>query len=83
MTLYAFDRVRRLHLPLRSETPSLTPRERDVLTRTALGNSAKEIAKTLNISSRTVEWHILGACRKFGAVNRTQAVMIVLRDRMP
>jgi len=35
----------------------LTPRQREILQLLAEGRSAKEIAATLNISSRTVEFH--------------------------
>jgi len=35
----------------------LTPRQREVLQLLAEGKSAKEIAKTLHISTRTVEFH--------------------------
>ncbi len=36
---------------------SLTPRQREVLQLLAVGRSAKEIASTLSISTRTVEFH--------------------------
>jgi len=38
-------------------TASLTPRQREVLQLLAEGRSAKEIASSLNISARTVEFH--------------------------
>jgi DNA-binding NarL/FixJ family response regulator len=38
-------------------TPKLTPRQREILQLLAEGRSAKEIAATLGISSRTVEFH--------------------------
>jgi DNA-binding NarL/FixJ family response regulator len=38
-------------------TPSLTPRQREILQLLAEGRSAKEIAATLAISPRTVEFH--------------------------
>ena len=45
--------------PERSDDPaaSLTPRQREVLQLLAEGRSAKEIASTLSISARTVEFH--------------------------
>jgi LuxR family transcriptional regulator, quorum-sensing system regulator BjaR1 len=82
MALYAFDRVLQLHRPHPEQEPNLTPREREVLTLVALGKSTWEIGQILKISSRTVNEHITHSRRKLGAVNRAQAVMIGLRDRI-
>ena len=82
MALYAFDRVRRLHRQLPNDNRGLTPREREALTWVALGKSAWEIGEIFKISKRTVEWHIKNACRKLDAINRTQASMIALRERI-
>lgn len=82
MALYAFDRVLQLRRPLASPEPGLTPREQEVLTWAALGKPAWEIGKILKISARTANAHIVNARQKLGAVNRTQAVMIALRDRI-
>jgi len=47
------------HEPQKTEDPAakLTPRQREILQLLAEGRSAKEIASTLAISSRTVEFH--------------------------
>lgn len=45
------------HGPRRATVGSLTPRQREILQLLAEGRSAKEIAKTLAISARTVEFH--------------------------
>jgi hypothetical protein len=34
----------------------------------------------INISDRTVEWHVERTMRKLGANNRIQAVVLALRD---
>jgi DNA-binding NarL/FixJ family response regulator len=47
---------------------------------TARGKSAREIGEILNISYRTAEVHVGAAARKLGAVNKTHAVAIALRD---
>jgi DNA-binding NarL/FixJ family response regulator len=39
------------------ETNSLTPRQREVLQLIAEGHSTKEIAKILNVSAKTIEFH--------------------------
>lgn len=61
---------------------SLTPRELEVLSWVARGKSAWEIGEILRIAKRTVDEHTQTAVRKLGAVNRTQAVAIALRDRI-
>jgi LuxR family quorum sensing-dependent transcriptional regulator len=82
ISLYAFDRL--LKLSGHPDTPqeALTSREREVLTLAALGRSTGAIAETLHITDRTVKEHIKMCCRKLGAANRTQAVMIAMRDRI-
>lgn len=61
---------------------SLTSREVEVLTWAAQGKSAWEIGEILDIAKRTVDEHVQTAVRKLGAVNRTHAVAIAVRDRI-
>jgi DNA-binding CsgD family transcriptional regulator len=61
---------------------SLTPRELEVLTWVARGHSASAIAKTLDITKRTVDEHVAKATRKLGAGNRTQAAVLALLRHM-
>ena len=61
-------------------TGSLKKRERDVLDMVADGLSAQEIAEQINLSTRTVEWHMHQAMRKLGAKNRVQAVVLAIRN---
>jgi LuxR family quorum sensing-dependent transcriptional regulator len=82
MALYAFERVQTLKGARRAGRPVLTEREREVLTWVAHGKSAWEIAKILDIAKRTVDEHAQTAYRKLGAVNRTHAVAIALRERI-
>jgi len=58
----------------------LTPREIEILHWVASGKSAWEIGEILHIAKRTVDAHVQAAVRKLGAVNRTHAVAIALRD---
>jgi len=60
----------------------LTPREREVLAWVAPGKSAWEIGKILDIAKRTVDEHVQSAVRKLGAVNRTHAVALAIRDHL-
>lgn len=61
---------------------SLTQRQREVLAWTARGKFAREIGEILQITKRTVDEHVQIAVRKLGAVNRTHAVAIALRERL-
>ena len=80
--LYAFERVRKLNPHAAGKVPRLTAREREVLTWIAQGKSSWEIGEILAITKRTVDEHAQVATRKLGAVNRTQAVAIALRERL-
>lgn len=62
---------------------SLTPREREVLERTASGMHAKEIAAALGISSRTVEVHKARIMAKLGARNVAELVRLALAAAPP
>jgi LuxR family quorum sensing-dependent transcriptional regulator len=61
---------------------SLTPREREVLAWVAQGKSAAQIAEILHIATRTVNEHVQICVKKLGALNRTHAVAIALRDHI-
>jgi LuxR family quorum sensing-dependent transcriptional regulator len=71
-----------LRKPEAGERPLLTPREREVLAWVAQGKSAWEIGEILDITKRTVDEHAQTAVRKLGAVNRTHAVAIAVRERI-
>lgn len=45
---------------------ALTPREIDVIQHVLIGKSAKEVARELDLSPRTIEQHIANIKRKFG-----------------
>ena len=59
---------------------ALTAREMEILGCIAKGQSNKEIALTLFISDQTVKNHITNILRKLNANDRTQAVMLALRQ---
>lgn len=62
---------------------SLTPREREVLERTATGMHAKEIAAALGISTRTVEVHKARIMAKLGVRNVAELVRLALDAAPP
>ena len=78
VTLFAVSKVHALARPRNESKPSLTARERDVLTWAARGKSAWQTGEILNIAKRTVDQHTQIAMRKLSAVNKTQAVAIAL-----
>jgi DNA-binding NarL/FixJ family response regulator len=67
------------HIARNSEKPSLTRREREVLSLLAQGKTNKEIAESLVISERTVKYHVSSILAKLGAGNRTEAVSYAAR----
>lgn len=52
--------------------PTLTPRETEVLRLVAKGMSAKQIARRLDVSHRTVENHVQATLRKLQLTNRVE-----------
>ncbi len=62
--------------------PNLTNREADVLQQLALGNSNKEIGRTLNISEGTAKTHVKAILTKLDAISRTEAVAVALKRGM-
>ena len=68
--------------PAKSKIDALTTREVEVLRWVARGKSAWEVGEILHITKRTVDEHACTAVRKLGAVNRTHAVALALRDRI-
>lgn len=56
----------------------LSERERQILTHLANGDNNKQIAKQLNISERTVCFHLANFFVKLGVSNRMQAVTFAI-----
>jgi DNA-binding NarL/FixJ family response regulator len=57
----------------------LTPREREVLDRIALGLTNKAIARELGIGPGTVKAHVEKVIAKLGVADRTQAAVLATR----
>jgi DNA-binding NarL/FixJ family response regulator len=62
-----------------SRADSLTPREREVLSRIAEGKSNREIARLLRLSEKTVKAHVSAVLAKLGVQDRTQAAVYAVR----
>lgn len=63
-------------------TEAITEREREVLTRIALGNSNKLIARELGVSPKTVEKHRSNMMRKLQLHNAAAITMFAIRNGM-
>lgn len=59
----------------------LTHREMDVLTELARGKSNEEVALSLNITTKTVKSHVSNILSKLEVSDRTQAVVVALRNK--
>ncbi|PVE22855.1 transcriptional regulator [Microvirga sp. KLBC 81] len=83
MAMYAFERARQLLDPLPYRGAGLlTPREREALMWAAAGKSAADTGDILGITERTVTAHIVSACQKLDATNKTQAVARALQYKL-
>jgi LuxR family quorum sensing-dependent transcriptional regulator len=83
MSMYAFERIRSHLNPVKTHTSRrLTVREREMLVWAAAGKSAADTGDILGITERTVTAHIVSACQKLEATNKTQAVARALQYRL-
>ncbi len=60
----------------------LTKREKEVFEMLIMNKSTKEIAKSLNISEKTVRNHISNTMQKLGVKGRSQAVVELLKMKI-
>jgi DNA-binding NarL/FixJ family response regulator len=54
----------------------LTPREQEVLIELLKGRSNKEIGNTVNLSERTVKFHVSSLLQKFGVRGRIEIALL-------
>lgn len=80
MANYAHENIMRLYSdqPLQ-DTPSLTPREVEILTWMSRGKSRWEAGMILGISEDTVRVHLEKARYKLGASNTTHAISLAIK----
>ncbi len=60
--------------------PTLTERETEIVTALARGAGNKQIARSLNISEKTVRNHVSNIYKKLHIYDRTQAVLYAIRE---
>lgn len=65
--------------PAKPSMPHLSPREVDVLKLAADGKTAYESARILNLSARTINFHVQEAIRKLGVNNKVSAVIAAVK----
>ena len=65
--------------PERDPASGLTPRQREILRLLVGGRSAKEIARLLDISHRTVEYHKYQAMEAMGVKTNAELIQLALR----
>jgi DNA-binding NarL/FixJ family response regulator len=72
--------------PYEAQTPvllePLTEREQDVLQQMAFGKRNWEIARLLSVSEGTIKTHVHHILQKFDVEDRTQAVVLAIRQRI-
>lgn len=67
------------HRPERDPASGLTPRQREILGLLVQGRSAKEIARLLDISHRTVEYHKYQTMEALGVATNAELIQLALR----
>ncbi len=70
----------RRHDPSADTSPRITEREREVLTRIALGDSNKRVAMALRLSVKTVEKHRANLMRKLELHNTAAVTLFAVRN---
>jgi two-component system nitrate/nitrite response regulator NarL len=70
-----FTRARHWQQEVQARWLDLTEQERKVLTFIASGKSNKEISQELNITARTVEFHVSNILNKLGVTSRVEAAI--------
>jgi len=79
-SIYLHNRLFTLQRMVQEDRVSLTPREVECLHWVAAGKSDWQIGQILNISAKTVNYHIENVKRKFGVATRIQAVVAAMRQ---
>lgn len=65
-----------------AQGPSLTTRQREILTLLAQGHSYEDIARTIDVSVNTVRTHVRAIYERLGASTRIEAVMVGIELRL-
>ncbi len=66
----------------KARQPVLSPRQTEMLTRSARGMTSDEIARAMGLTKRTVDFSLDEARAKLGAVTRIQAVALAVQGKL-
>jgi DNA-binding NarL/FixJ family response regulator len=72
----------RMMQPVSGSAKHLTPREKEVLAFISEGMSNAEISESLGISEKTVKNHVSSILRKLELMDRTQAAIYALKNKL-
>lgn len=67
---------------LQAPATTLTPRQREILTHLARGLTNEQIGRVLGIRTDRVKLHVRSILSKIGAANRTEAVVLAMKDHL-
>jgi LuxR family quorum sensing-dependent transcriptional regulator len=81
IAIYAFNKFTHLRIATAERPKILTPRQREILSWTAIGKTAWDIAQILGISEDTVNKQVGSAIVRLSASNRTHAVVEAIRRK--
>jgi len=68
--------------PATRDTPTLTPREREIVQLVAEGKSTKEVAERLKISLKTADTHRTNIMRKLKLHSVSELVRYAIRNKL-
>ena len=74
--------VQDLPFTVKTDSPPLTSREKEVLSLAAKGANNKEIAEQLVLREVTVKSHLNNIFKKLNVTNRTQAVLVAMKTNL-
>jgi len=66
----------------KARKPVLSPRQTEMLTRSAHGMTSDEIARSMGLTKRTVDFSLDEARTKLGALTRIQAVALAVQGKL-
>ena len=81
ITRTVLDQVLEAQAPrTRSDSTVLTPRQREVLRLVAEGKSAKQVARSLNLSTKTIEFHKTRIMEQLGLHSTPELIRFAIAD---
>jgi DNA-binding NarL/FixJ family response regulator len=76
------EQIQRTGEPTSGQSKDLTPREREVLSHIISGETNRQIARTLSLSIKTVEWHRSNIMEKIGVNSVAELVQYAMKHEL-